>query len=71
MAIGGLESVKTDLREDVSGHSSASDVESDSDSPTEVKDGLCLEAKTTCRHPASFFGFTLDPSSKLAKSLSE
>uniref|UniRef100_A0A8C7X3T1 Lysine demethylase 7A n=1 Tax=Oryzias sinensis TaxID=183150 RepID=A0A8C7X3T1_9TELE len=65
----GLESVKTDLREDVSGHSSASDVESDSDSPTEVKDELCLEAKTTCRHPASFSGFTLHPSSKLAKSL--
>ncbi|XP_024143586.1 lysine-specific demethylase 7A [Oryzias melastigma] len=35
--LGGLESGKTDLREDVSGHSSASDVESDSDSPTECK----------------------------------
>lgn len=35
---GGLESVKNDLREDVSGHSSVSDVESDSDSPTEVND---------------------------------
>lgn len=33
---GGLERVKTELREEVSGHSSVSDVESDSDSPTEV-----------------------------------
>lgn len=28
--------MKTELREEVSGHSSVSDVESDSDSPTEV-----------------------------------
>lgn len=34
---GGLERVKTELREEVSGHSSVSDVESDSDSPTEVR----------------------------------
>lgn len=33
------EAVKTELREQASGHSSASDVESDSDSPTEVKGG--------------------------------
>nr|XP_020472405.1 lysine-specific demethylase 7A [Monopterus albus] len=33
----GLERVKTELREDVSGHSSVSDIESDSDSPTERK----------------------------------
>ncbi|XP_069021069.1 lysine-specific demethylase 7A isoform X2 [Embiotoca jacksoni] len=33
----GLERLKTELREDVSGHSSVSDVESDSDSPTEHK----------------------------------
>lgn len=33
---GGLERVKTELREEVSGHSSVSDVDSDSDSPTEV-----------------------------------
>uniref|UniRef100_A0A1A8LRF1 Jumonji C domain containing histone demethylase 1 homolog D n=1 Tax=Nothobranchius pienaari TaxID=704102 RepID=A0A1A8LRF1_9TELE len=33
----GLERVKTELREDVSGHSSVSDEESDSDSPTERK----------------------------------
>lgn len=32
-----MEAVKTELREQASGHSSASDVESDSDSPTEVK----------------------------------
>ena len=35
---GGLERVKIELREDVSGHSSASDMESDSDSSTEVND---------------------------------
>lgn len=29
--------MKTELREEVSGHSSVSDMESDSDSPTEVK----------------------------------
>lgn len=34
-----VEAVKTELREQASGHSSASDVESDSDSPTEVKGG--------------------------------
>lgn len=34
-----LERVKTELREDVSGHSSLSDIESDSDSPTEVNAG--------------------------------
>ncbi|XP_026218717.1 lysine-specific demethylase 7A [Anabas testudineus] len=33
----GLEGVKTELREEVSGHSSVSDEESDSDSPTEHK----------------------------------
>ncbi|XP_022059401.1 lysine-specific demethylase 7A [Acanthochromis polyacanthus] len=33
----GLERVKTELREEVSGHSSVSDMESDSDSPTEHK----------------------------------
>lgn len=33
------EVLKTELREQASGHSSASDVESDSDSPTEVKGG--------------------------------
>ncbi|XP_017267163.1 lysine-specific demethylase 7A isoform X2 [Kryptolebias marmoratus] len=33
----GLETVKNELREDASGHSSVSDVESDSDSPTERK----------------------------------
>ncbi|GAA6221083.1 lysine-specific demethylase 7A isoform X1 [Lates japonicus] len=33
----GLERVKTELREEVSGHSSVSDMESDSDSPTECK----------------------------------
>lgn len=33
---GGLERVKTELREEVSGHSSVSDVDSDSDSPTGV-----------------------------------
>ncbi|XP_029018574.1 lysine-specific demethylase 7A [Betta splendens] len=33
----GLERVKTELREDVSGHSSVSDMESDSDSPIEHK----------------------------------
>ncbi|XP_029350809.1 lysine-specific demethylase 7A [Echeneis naucrates] len=33
----GLERVKTELRDEVSGHSSVSDVESDSDSPTEHK----------------------------------
>lgn len=33
------EAAKTELREQASGHSSASDVESDSDSPTEVKGG--------------------------------
>ncbi|TKS90751.1 Lysine-specific demethylase 7A [Collichthys lucidus] len=33
----GLERVKTELREEVSGHSSVSDTESDSDSPTEHK----------------------------------
>lgn len=33
---GGFERMKTELREDVSEHSSMSDVESDSDSPTEV-----------------------------------
>ncbi|XP_013859717.1 lysine-specific demethylase 7A [Austrofundulus limnaeus] len=33
----GLETVKNELREEVSGHSSVSDVESDSDSPTERK----------------------------------
>lgn len=32
----GLERMKTELRDEVSGHSSASDMESDSDSPTEV-----------------------------------
>lgn len=30
--------MKTELREDVSGHSSVSDMESDSDSPTEVNE---------------------------------
>lgn len=30
--------MKTELREEVSGHSSVSDVESDSDFPTEVND---------------------------------
>lgn len=30
--------MKTELREEVSGHSSVSDMESDSDSPTEVND---------------------------------
>ena len=35
---GGLERVKAELREEVSGHSSVSDMESDSDSPTEVND---------------------------------
>ena len=34
----GLERMKTELREEVSGDSSVSDVESDSDSPTEVSD---------------------------------
>ena len=34
----GLERVKTELREEVSGHSSVSGVESDSDSTTEVND---------------------------------
>lgn len=33
---GGLERIKAELRDEVSGHSSVSDVESDSDSPTEV-----------------------------------
>lgn len=32
----GLERVRSELREEVSGHSSVSDVDSDSDSPTEV-----------------------------------
>ncbi|XP_026182522.1 lysine-specific demethylase 7A [Mastacembelus armatus] len=36
----GLERVKTELREEVSGHSSVSDMESDSDSPTERKASL-------------------------------
>uniref|UniRef100_A0A8C6KZX6 Lysine demethylase 7A n=1 Tax=Nothobranchius furzeri TaxID=105023 RepID=A0A8C6KZX6_NOTFU len=46
---GGLERVKTELREDVSGHSSVSDEESDSDSPTEVNDlsDLILERPTS------------------------
>ncbi|XP_042367625.1 lysine-specific demethylase 7A isoform X2 [Plectropomus leopardus] len=35
--LSGLERVKTELREEVSGHSSVSDVDSDSDSPTERK----------------------------------
>lgn len=35
---GGLERVKTELREEASGHSSVSDVESDSDSHSEVND---------------------------------
>lgn len=35
---GDLERMKTELREEVSGHSSVSDVESDSDFPTEVND---------------------------------
>lgn len=40
---GGLERVKTELREEVSGHSGVSDVESDSDSPTEVRtSGSCV-----------------------------
>ena len=33
---GGLERIKAELRDEVSGHSSVSDGESDSDSPTEV-----------------------------------
>lgn len=37
LSSGGLERMKTELREEVSGHSSVSDMESDSDSPTEVK----------------------------------
>lgn len=38
-AAGCAEAVKTELREQASGHSSASDVESDCDSPAEVKGG--------------------------------
>lgn len=36
MSSDGLERMKTELREDVSGQSSGSDTESDSDAPTEV-----------------------------------
>lgn len=35
---GSLETVKNELREEASGHSSVSDLESDSDSPSEVND---------------------------------
>lgn len=36
MSSDGLERMKTELREDVSGQSSGSETESDSDAPTEV-----------------------------------
>ena len=48
---GGLERIKAELRDEVSGHSSVSDGESDSDSPTEVNiDGSDVHCERNVVH---------------------